>query len=617
MAKSNIKNVVVDDITDYKELRKLFRTKTNVLVLFLPSIKGYQDTIRTFREAADVVKGLGTMVLLDCSASDVKKICKKVKVIPEPYSLKHYKDGEFHKDYDRKISVSSLVNFMRDPTGDLPWEEDSTATDVVHIADTQSLTKFLKKELKPTLLMFYAPWCGFCKTLKPEYSAAAAELKPKHVLAAIDVNRPENSMVRKIYNITGFPTLLYFEKGKMKFTFNGENSKDGIIKFMGNPTEPVVTPKKEEPDWASDSSSEIVHLSDSSFEPALKDEKSALVMFYAPWCGHCKRLKPEYETAAELMKEKNVPGILAAVDSTKETEISAKFGIKGYPTLKYFSNGEFQYDVNLRDGDKIIQFMEKPTTPPPPPPPEASWEDEPSHVVHLHDETFKSFLKKKKHVLVMFYAPWCGHCKSTKPEFVKTAEHFKDDLKIELAAVDCTQHQALCSSQDVKGYPTIKYFNYFKDSQAYEGGRTEKDFISFFKDPTATTTETNNAAEKLEPFGDYPGSEDIIILSDDDFDAKLKNLPKTLVMFYSKGCGHCTEMKPAYSRAAKIIGDSGVGKLAALDGMVNKKLLKRFNIAGFPTLKYFEYGILKHEYQGARTTENLVSFMSTPVKDEF
>lgn len=61
------------------------------------------------------------------------------------------------------------------------------------------------------MVMFYAPWCGFCKQLKPEYASAALELKGHSILAAIDVNKPENIAVRNKYNITGFPTLIYFE----------------------------------------------------------------------------------------------------------------------------------------------------------------------------------------------------------------------------------------------------------------------------------------------------------------------------------------------------------------------------------------------------------------------
>jgi hypothetical protein len=66
---------------------------------------------------------------------EAKKLCKKLKVSPEPFLLKHYKDGEFHKDYDRLETAQSMVNFMRDPAGDIPWEEDSSAVDVVHISD--------------------------------------------------------------------------------------------------------------------------------------------------------------------------------------------------------------------------------------------------------------------------------------------------------------------------------------------------------------------------------------------------------------------------------------------------------------------------------------------------
>lgn len=69
-------------------------------------------------------------------SAETKKLCKKLKVTPNPVTLKHYKDGDFHKDYDRKVTVSSLVNFLRDPTGDLPWEEDEAGIDVTHITDS-------------------------------------------------------------------------------------------------------------------------------------------------------------------------------------------------------------------------------------------------------------------------------------------------------------------------------------------------------------------------------------------------------------------------------------------------------------------------------------------------
>lgn len=125
------------------------------------------------------------------------------------------------------------------------------------------------------------PGCGFCKKLKPDYSAAATELKPNYLLAAIDVNRPENAKVRRMFNITGFPTLIYFENGIAKHTYDGENTKNGIVTFMKNPTAPPPT-KPTEPDWASDENSEIVHLQTTNFDSVLMDEKSAMVMFYAP-----------------------------------------------------------------------------------------------------------------------------------------------------------------------------------------------------------------------------------------------------------------------------------------------------------------------------------------------
>lgn len=100
-----------------------------------------------------------------------------------------------------------------------------------------------------------------------------------------------------------------------------------------------------------------------------------------------------------------IDGILAAVDATKVTTVAKEFNINGYPTVKYFENGEFKFDVSLREESAIIDFMKNPSEPPPPPPQEKSWSEEESAVVHLDEESFKPMLKRKKHALVMFYAP--------------------------------------------------------------------------------------------------------------------------------------------------------------------------------------------------------------------
>lgn len=69
-------------------------------------------------------------------SADLKKLCKKLKASPKPVALKHFKDGEFHKDYDRQLTAASFVNFLRDPAGDLPWEEDEAGKDVIHLNDS-------------------------------------------------------------------------------------------------------------------------------------------------------------------------------------------------------------------------------------------------------------------------------------------------------------------------------------------------------------------------------------------------------------------------------------------------------------------------------------------------
>ncbi|KAI0233262.1 Protein disulfide-isomerase A5 [Lamellibrachia satsuma] len=597
----------VDDIKDFK---KLIRTRNNVLVIFVKKDSDVAQNMDIFTMVADQIRGQATLARVNCY--DAKKLCKKLKVSPDTYKLKHYKDGEFNKDYDRKTTVKSMVRFLKDPTGDIPWEEDTSAGDVVHLDTQQQLQKLLRKEKRPILIMFYAPWCGFCKKIKPDYASAATELKGHSVLAGMDVDRSENMEVRMLFNITGFPTILYFERGQLQYKYGGANDKDGIITWMKNPNPPKEEVK--EPQWA-DEESDVAHLTDESFDDYIATNPSVLIMFYAPWCGHCKKMKPEYTQAAEKMKEEGIEGKLAAVDATQHRKVAERFKVKGFPSVKYFKDGNLEFDFNERTLDKIIEFMKDPKEPPPPPPPEPSWEDMPSEVNHLSDETYKSFLKKKKHTLVMFYAPWCGHCKKAKPEFMAAAEKFKEDSKVVFAAVDCTKNSPTCQTEDVSGYPTFVYFNYGKNSQKYTGGREEPDFLKFMKDPlNPGAAEAPAPPGPEEQWAEITGQENVNHLTSSTFDDFMDQQNSALVMFYAPWCGHCKAMKPDYAEAATIMKEKNIaGALATVDVTAESALGERFQVKAFPTIKYFKNGKEEFQYERARKAKDFVSFMENPV----
>lgn len=86
-----------------------------------------------------------------------------------------------------------------------------------------------------------------------------------------------------------------------------------------------------------------------------------LVEFYAPWCGHCKALAPEYEKAStELLADKIK---LAKVDCTEENALCAEHNVEGFPTLKVFRNGSpSDYNGN-RKADGIVSYMKKQALP--------------------------------------------------------------------------------------------------------------------------------------------------------------------------------------------------------------------------------------------------------------
>jgi len=107
--------------------------------------------------------------------------------------------------------------------------------------------------------------------------------------------------------------------------------------------------------------SDVLELTDKNFKDQVQGKEILLVEFFAPWCGHCKKLAPQYETAATELLGNDPPIPIAKVDCVGDgKETCGKYGVSGYPTLKIFRNGEFSQEYDgPRDSKGIVSYMKK------------------------------------------------------------------------------------------------------------------------------------------------------------------------------------------------------------------------------------------------------------------
>jgi len=345
------------------------------------------------------------------------------------------------------------------------------------------------------------------------------------------------------------------------------------------------------------------------------------VMFYAPWCGHCKRLAPTWEElAVKYAKDVDTEVTIAKVDCTVATALCSAQDVTGYPTLKFFKSGAEKEDGvkyrGNRDAASLTKFILEQLGAEPQEADKAEKAEAEKATVEngLHVLTADSFADSvgTGETFIKFYAPWCGHCQKLAPVWDELAKVFEKDPKVKVAKLDCTKAQSVCQEQEVKGYPTLAYFSAGKKVETYKGARTLaelKDFVNTMKGTEAAASA--GADDGKVPDNTKPAAA-VVSLSKDSFEAGIKS-GLAFVKFFAPWCGHCKRLAPTWEELAQKYKGNEAVTIAHVDCTagenVNRALCDGQGVNGFPTLIAYKEGKKVAEYSGKRDLEALSAFV--------
>ncbi|KAJ7965543.1 Protein disulfide-isomerase [Quillaja saponaria] len=446
----------------------------------------------------------------------------------------------------------------------------------------------------------------------------------------------------------------------------------------------------------------VLTLDHSNFSDTISKHNFIVVEFYAPWCGHCKKLAPEFEKAASILSKHDSPVFLAKVDANEETNkgLASEFDIKGFPTLKILRNGgkTVQDYKGPRDANGIVDYLKKQSGP-------ASAE-----IKSVDDAS--SLIGGNKIVVVGVFPKFSGE---EYDNFIALAEKLRSDYEF----AHTLDAKLLPRGESSVTGPTVRLFKpfdeLFVDFQDFHVEALEKFVeessvpivtvynndpnnhpfvVKFFNNPNAKAmlflnfnseaadslkTKYRDAAEqyrneglsflvgdieasqgafqyfglkedqapliiiqhndgqkflkpnveadhistwlkeykdgKVQPFKKSESIPEVnnepvkVVVSDSLQDIVFKSGKNVLLEFYAPWCGHCKKLAPILDEVAVSYQSDPDVIIAKLDATANDIPSGTFDVQGYPTL-YFKSAsgkILQHE--GDRTKEAIVDFI--------
>ncbi|CAI6338474.1 unnamed protein product [Periconia digitata] len=441
------------------------------------------------------------------------------------------------------------------------------ASDVTDLK-TDTLQGFVE-EHDLSLIEFFAPWCGHCKALAPEYEEAATTLKEKKIpLAKVDCTE-EQDLCQK-YGVEGYPTLKVFRGPENITPYSGQRKADAIISYMTKQSLPAVST-----------------LTKDTVEEFKTSDKVVLVAYFA---ADDKASNETFTSVANGLRDNYLFGAI------NDAELAKKDGVKqpGLVLYKTFDEGKDVYTGKFEKED-IESFANVAATP---------------LIGEVGPETYSGYMAAGI-PLAYIFAEEPEERETLSKELKPVAEKFKG--KINFATIDAKsfgQHGANLNLE-VGKWPAFAIQQTDKN-QKYPFDQTKsitaKEIGSFVEDFVAGKVEPSIKSEPIPESNDGPVT---VVVAKNYDDLVINNEKDVLLEFYAPWCGHCKALAPKYEELGALYSSPALSKLvtvAKVDATANDV---PDEIQGFPTIKLFRAGKKSEpiDYSGGRTVEDLVKFI--------
>ncbi|KAJ0245886.1 Protein disulfide isomerase-like 1-4 [Hirschfeldia incana] len=439
---------------------------------------------------------------------------------------------------------SNLSNPVSDPLPALDVDEK----DVVVIKE-RNFTDVIENN-EYVLVEFYAPWCGHCQSLAPEYAAAATELKKDGVvLAKIDATE-ENELAHQ-YNAKGFPTILFFVDGE-DTPYTGGRTKDTIVTWVKKKIGPSVY--------------NLTTLDDA--EKVLTSGNKVVLGYLNALVG------VEHDQLAAASKSEDDVNFYQTVNP----DVAKMFHIdpeSKRPALVLVKREEEK--ISHFDGEfvksALVSFL--------------SANKLPLVTVFTPESSQEIFESEIKKQLLLFATK--NESEKVLLEFTEAAKSFKGKLIFIYVDVDNEDH----------GKPIADYFGVTNNSPklvAFTGNEDPKKhyFEGEIKSDKIKIFGEEFLNDKLKPvYKSDPIPEmndgDVKVVVGDNFDKIVLDESKDVLLeVYAPWCGHCQALEPMYNKLAKHLRSIDSIVIARMDGTTNEH--PKAKAEGFPTILFFPAG---------------------------